>query len=228
MFQLINQPMLQPINVLILGAGGHGQVVADIFLASVRQETAAVRPIGFLDDNPALQRRTILGLPVLGTMAQFARVPHDAVIVALDCNHTRQRITQHLYARGEQLAVAIHPTAAIGADVMIGAGTVIGAGVVVNPGARIGWGVILNSGCLVGHHNHIGHYVSVAPGARLGGNVQVEEGAFIGIGALVTPQCLVGAWSTLEAGVVVTQSVPPHVVVSSVPTPFSFSKAFTR
>ncbi|HXV97329.1 MAG TPA: acetyltransferase [Anaerolineae bacterium] len=228
MFQLVNQPMLHPINVLILGASGFGQVIADILLASARQETAAVRPIGFLDDNPALQRRLILGLPVLGTIAQVASVPHDAVIVAIGCNHSRQRLSQHLSARGEELAVAIHPTAAIGADVMIGTGTIIGAGAVVNSGARIGWGVILNSGCLVDHHSSIGHYVHVGPGAYLGGQVQVEAGALIGMGAVITPQCRVGAWSRLEAGVVVSQSVPPYVVVSDVPTPFIFSNALTR
>jgi acetyltransferase EpsM len=227
MFQLVNQPMLQPINVLILGAGGYGQVVADILLASVRQETGMVRPIGFLDDNPALQRRMVLGLPVLGTMAQVASVPHDTVLVAIGCNHTRQRLIQQLAARGEELAVAIHPTAVIGADVMLGAGTVIGAGAVVNSGARIGWGVILNSGCLVDHHSSIGHYVHVGPGAYLGGHVEVEAGALVGLGAVISPQCRVGAWSRVEAGVVISQSVPPHVVVSNVPAPF-FNQVFTR
>jgi sugar O-acyltransferase (sialic acid O-acetyltransferase NeuD family) len=228
MFQLVNQPMLEPVNVLILGAGGYGQVVADILLASVRQDTTAVRPIGFLDDNPALQRRLALGLPVLGTIAQVGRVPHDAVIVAIGCNHTRQRLIQQSLARGEELAIAIHPTAAIGADVMIGAGTVIGAGAVVNSGARIGWGVILNSGCLVDHHSSIGHYVNVGPGAYLGSHVQVDDGALVGMGAVITPNCRVGAWSRLEAGVVVRQSVPPHVVVSDAPAPFIVSNALAH
>ena len=40
-------------RVLILGAGGHAQVVADILLR-MRETGAGVAPLGYLDDNPAL------------------------------------------------------------------------------------------------------------------------------------------------------------------------------
>jgi FlaA1/EpsC-like NDP-sugar epimerase len=57
-------------RVLILGAGGHAQVVADILLQSY-QAGANVYPVGFLDDKPTLVGTTIMGLTVLGTVAQL-------------------------------------------------------------------------------------------------------------------------------------------------------------
>ena len=204
-------------RVLIVGAGGHGQVVADILLARVRSGCPDGHPVGFLDDDPALLAHTFLGLPVLGSVAQASSIPHDAVVVAIGDNPTRQRISLRLEAQGERFATAIHPAAVVGSDVEIGAGTMVSAGAVVNPGARIGRGVILNTACSVDHHNFVGDYAHIAPGAHLGGDVRIEEGALIGLGAGVLPGRQVGAWATVGAGATVTRNVPDRTTVAGVP-----------
>ncbi|MBM3331444.1 acetyltransferase [candidate division WOR-3 bacterium] len=199
-------------RVLIIGAGGHGQVVADILLR-MSERTVAVEPIGFLDDNPALSGRQVLGLPVLGTTAAFASVAHDAFIVAIGDNATRRRITEPLLRSGERLATAQHPDAVIARDVSIGPGTTVCAGAVVNPGSVVGSCVLLNTGCSIDHHNLIGDYAHVAPGVRLGGQVVVGEGALVGIGAMVTPRLCIGAWCVVGAGSLVHHDVPSGVMV---------------
>jgi sugar O-acyltransferase (sialic acid O-acetyltransferase NeuD family) len=204
-------------KVLILGAGGHGQVVADILLARVRSGGSDAQPLGFLDDDPALLDRTFQGLPVLGSIAQVASIPHDAVVVAIGDNLTRQRISLRLESQGERFAAAIHPSAVVGSDVEIGAGTMVCAGSVVNPGVRLGRGVILNTACSVDHHNHVGDYAHIAPGAHLGGDVHIGEGALIGLGAGVLPGRQVGAWATVGAGATVTRDVPGRATVVGLP-----------
>ena len=51
-------------RVLVVGAGGHAQVVADALLR-MRDVGANLTPIGYLDDDPALAGQELVGLPVL-------------------------------------------------------------------------------------------------------------------------------------------------------------------
>ena len=211
-------------NVIIIGAGGHGQVVADIFLATHRASPSIYRPIGYLDDNPAFQGRRFLGLPVLGTVSNLTNIPHDAVIVAIGRNAIRYTVMQQLAEQGETLVTAIHPTAIVGTQVEIGIGTVLSAGVIVNPGTNIGNGVILNTGCTVDHHNRIDNYAHIAPGVHIGGDVEIGEGTLVGIGATVMPQRQVGAWSVIGAGAVVCQNIPNNSTAVGIPARATYSK----
>jgi len=66
------------------------RVVADILLQAYRAGSSTY-PIGFLDDNPALIGTTIMGLRVLGTIAQIDSIKHEGIIVAIGDNRTRAR-----------------------------------------------------------------------------------------------------------------------------------------
>ncbi|MEW5985872.1 MAG: acetyltransferase [Chloroflexota bacterium] len=203
-------------HILIIGAGGHALVVADVLLR-MRAAGEDVIPIGYLDDNPALAGRALLGLPVLGGIASLPAIAHDAVIVAIGDNRTRARLFTTLVSQGEHLAVARHPSAVIAPDVVIGPGTMICAGAIVNPASVIGANVILNTACSADHHNQIGDHVHLAPGVHLGGAVTIGEGALVGIGATVMPGRTVGAWSVVGAGSLVHRDVPPEVTAVGAP-----------
>lgn len=203
-------------RVIILGAGGHAQVVADILLRAY-EAGANCEPIGFLDDDPSLVGVMILGLPVLGLIAELDKFTHDAIIIAIGDNRTRSHIFEVMQMRGEQILNAVHPTAVLAPDIHLGKGIVICAGVVVNTGTVIGDNVILNTGCTVDHHNRIGDHVHIAPGVHLGGNVTIGEGTLVGIGAIVLPGRTIGVWSVIGAGSVVTKDIPDHVTAVGVP-----------
>jgi sugar O-acyltransferase (sialic acid O-acetyltransferase NeuD family) len=202
-------------RVLVLGAGGHGQVVADILLRAQERNTL-VQPIGYLDDDPALAGRN-LGLPVLGAITHLSDIAHDAVVIAIGDNVTRRRLFETLKSRGEHFVTAQHPSAVIAPDARVGAGSMICAGVIVNPGSTVGENVILNTACTVDHHNHIGHHAHIAPGVHLGGDVTIGEGALVGIGATIMPQKRVGAWSVVGAGTLVHHDVADRMVAAGVP-----------
>jgi sugar O-acyltransferase (sialic acid O-acetyltransferase NeuD family) len=203
-------------RIVILGAGGHAQVVADI-LWRMQESGKPVRPVAYLDDNPLLHGQILLDLPVSGPIAQLPHIEHDAVIVAIGRNCIRQQLFAVLQKQGEQFVTARHPTAVIAPDVQIGPGTMICANVVVNTGAAIGQNVILNTACTVDHHNRIGDHAHVAPGVHLGGDVQVGEGVLIGIGAIVMPQCRIGDWAVVGGGALVHRDVEKGVTVVGVP-----------
>jgi acetyltransferase EpsM len=203
-------------RVVIIGAGGHAQVVADILML-LNDNGMPVQAIGYVDDDPQLHGTTRLGLPVLGALHDLPTIEHDAVIIGIGNNHIRRKIYEMLGAQGEHFAIAQHPSAVIARDVILASGTVVCAGAIVNIGATIGANVILNTACSIDHHSMIGNHGHIAPGAHLGGDVVVGRGALIGIGATVHPQRQVGAWTVIGAGSVVIGNIPDDSVAMGVP-----------
>jgi sugar O-acyltransferase (sialic acid O-acetyltransferase NeuD family) len=202
--------------ILIVGAGGHGQVVADIYRAR-RNSGLASAPVAFLDDDPNSHGTAPGGWDVLGPTDALASLPHTGVVVAVGDNRTRARLYANLSAAGEALAVAEHPRSIVADDVVLGHGSMVCAGAVINTGSVIGVNAIVNTGATVDHHASIGDHAHIAPGVHLGGEVRVGEGALVGIGAIVLPRVTIGAWAVVGAGAVVTADVPAGATVAGVP-----------
>jgi sugar O-acyltransferase (sialic acid O-acetyltransferase NeuD family) len=203
-------------KIIIVGAGGHGQVVADILLR-MKEHDGAIDPIGYLDDNIGLHGHCFLSVPVLGSVNHLSDIPHDCVIVAVGDNQIRKTIFNELLSRGEVMAIACHPRTIIAPDAIIGPGAMICAGVIVNPGANIGCNVILNTGSTIDHHNKIEDHVHIAPGAHLGGEVCIGTGSLVGIGATVMPGRFVGARCIIGAGALVQKDIPDGSIAIGVP-----------
>lgn len=203
-------------SVLIVGAGGHAQVIADILLLLQKQDKL-YQPVGYLDDDPALAKQKFLGLAVLGTLNSIDGISHDAIIIAIGDNRQRLRLFTKFSELGERFVTVCHPQTILAASADIDLGTMVCAGAVVNPGCIIGANAILNTSCSVDHHCCIGDHVHIAPGAHLGGNVSIGTGALVGIGATVMPGRQIGAWSIVGAGALVTDDVPDGQIVVGVP-----------
>ena len=204
-------------RVLIVGAGGHGEVVADAMRAMRLVDIAAPEAIGFLDDDGQRWGTMCGGLPVLGGIAMVGAIPHDRLIVAIGDNHSRYVVMRDLMQAEERFVSVVHPSAVIAPSAEIGPGTMICAGAVVNPGARLGMGDILNTCASIDHHCQVEAFAHVAPGAHTGGGVVIGEGVFVGMGAHVMPRCHIGDWATVGAGATVIRDVPAGVTVVGTP-----------
>jgi sugar O-acyltransferase (sialic acid O-acetyltransferase NeuD family) len=211
-------------RIVIIGAGGHGLVVADILRAARAGYDAhdghyahPFEVVGALDDNPELTGQRVFNLSVLGTTRDLPRIPHDAIVVAIGDNASREQLTNEFVQRGERLFTARHPHASVGAAVECGAGSMISAGAVIAPAVILGTGVILNTRCSVDHHCLIGSFAHIAPGVTLGGNVTIGTRTLIGLGATVMPGRRVGANAIVGAGAVVVHDIPDGVVAVGVP-----------
>jgi UDP-perosamine 4-acetyltransferase len=202
-------------DVVILGAGGHGRVVLEILRAAGR-----FNPIGFIDANTSLTGTQIGGVPVLGAANQLLKVRQNKVrhaIVAIGDNRTRRRYAQTLLEHGFDLINAIHPTASIASTATLGANVVLAAGAVICTEARLGDCVIVNTNAVVDHECEICDAVHLCPGALLAGRVRVGGGAFVGLGAKVI-QCLsIGDDAVIGAGAVVLKDVPAGATAVGVP-----------
>ncbi|MFJ7363440.1 acetyltransferase [Peribacillus frigoritolerans] len=180
-------------KLLIIGASGHGKVVADIALKMNKWVS-----IAFLDDNENI--KSSMGIEVIGKSTDvFNHVQDYDIFVGIGDNFTREKVHRKLEAKGVYIPTLIHPTAVIGEKVELASGTVVMAGVVVNCCTIIGKGCIINTGATVDHDNIIEDFVHISPGAHLAGTVKVGKGSWLGIGSVVsnnvyiTSRCIVGA-----------------------------------
>ena len=194
-------------RLAIIGAGGHGKVIADIARKN------GYREIIFLDDNEDVHQCG--GYPVVGKSSAAEDIDAD-VIVAVGDTNIRKQIMESISE--DKLVTLIHPDATVAEDVTVGRGTVVMAGAVINPGAVIGAGCIINTCSSVDHDCNVGDYVHIAVGSHLCGTVTVGRETLIGVGATVinnihiTSNCIIGA------GAVVINNITEKGVYVGVPT----------
>lgn len=163
-------------KVIIIGASGHGKVIADI----IHQSGDKVR--GFLDDDPT--KKEIHQIPVLGKIEDTQKYKDNYdFIIGIGNNKIRKEIAESNPALNYY--TAIHPTAVIGEGVRIGNGTAVMAGVVINADAEIKKHCIINTSAVIEHECVIGDYTHVSPQACLCGNVHVGEECHVGAGTTI-------------------------------------------
>ena len=199
-------------RLAILGASGHGKVIADA--AALSGWTTVV----FFDDAwPSVSH--VRDWPVSGTSADLCRQSSEfnGFVVAIGANPVRLLKHHALTAAGLSAATIIHPSATVSPSAELGAGSVVLAGAVVNPDARLGISCIVNTCASVDHDCTLEDGVHVSPGARLGGNVMVGEAAWIGIGASIRHNVRIGARAIVAAGAAVVGDVADGITVAGVP-----------
>ena len=188
-------------KLIIIGASGHGKVVADIAIKMNKWQS-----IAFLDDDESI--KTSMGLEVIGKTADALAYKDKAdFFVAIGSNATREKIQEKLIDEGLNVVSLIHPSAVIGTDVEIGIGTAVMAGVVINSSTRIGKGCIINTSSSLDHDNVIEDYVHISPGVRTAGTVKVRRLSWIGIGSVVSNNVNICSGCKVGAGAVVVKDI---------------------
>jgi sugar O-acyltransferase (sialic acid O-acetyltransferase NeuD family) len=211
-------------RLAIVGAGGHGRVVLDILLHSGWRDGRRGGPaeiVAFVDNNPEIHGRRVDGIPVLGAVSDLPRLAPelriDGVVVAIGDNGVRRGLARQIESMGLPLLNAVHRSAALAHNAVLGRNIVVAAGVVVCAHCQVGDSAILNTGCIIDHQTMLGEGVHICPGVRLAGRVIIEAGAFIGIGATVVPKVKIGCEAVVGAGAVVLDDVAPLTTVVGTP-----------
>lgn len=201
-------------KLTIIGASGHGKVVADIAVLTGYDE------IVFLDDNPNISECG--GFPVVGKTDE---APNGAVFVAVGNADIREHLTEQYSDR--EHPTLVHPHAVVAHDVTIGEGSVIMAGAVINPGAKLGRGVIVNTCSSVDHDCIVGDYAHLAVGAHMCGTVFIGSKTWIGAGATVSNNVTVCENCTIGAGAVVIGDIDTSGTYIGVPAKLSSKPKLT-
>ena len=201
----------------IVGAGGHGAVVAD-----AAQQCARWHELLFFDDRwPA--EKLARGLPIGGDLKNlFGRIASGGgesveLVVAIGNNSRRLELSDAIVQAGARLATVIHPHTAVSPSASVGAGSVVLAGAVLNPGAEVGRACIVNTRASVDHDCRIGAGVHICPGVTLAGNVSVDDLAWIGVGSCAIEGVIIGRSAMVAAGATVIAEVASEARVAGCP-----------
>lgn len=203
-------------GIIIVGAGGHGRVVADAL------RSAGADVLGFTDPDASLHGTSLDGLQVLGddsVLARFAPHQHRLAlgIGSVDVAPLRAGVAARLQAAGWQLETVVHPGAIVARSAVLEPGAQVMAGAIVQCGARIGSGALINTGAQVDHDCVIGRYAHLAPGAVLSGNVWLGEGCHVGTGAVIIQGVRLGDRVMVAAGAVVVSDARDDTRLFGVP-----------
>lgn len=198
--------------VVILGAGGHAQVIIDII-----ESRGDYRIAGLYDDNPNLTGKLILGYRVLGRIGSNVIVKKG--IIGLGDNKQRAMVADFIlqHIPDFEFISAIHPSAIIGKHVTIAPGVAVMAGSVVNANVTLGAHSVVNTMSSIDHDCVLEPFSSVSPGAHLGGNVRVGERSFIGMGSIVIHNINIGHDTVVGAGATVISHLPENVIAFGTP-----------
>ncbi|CAK0746697.1 PglD_N domain-containing protein [Gammaproteobacteria bacterium] len=200
-------------RLLILGASGHGKVVADCAYTAGKWSDVI-----FFDDRwPKLISCSIWSVMGRGNDIFKIAQSGDQVFVAIGNNTTRLNWLHQFKNAGLTIATIIHPSTIINHGVSIGIGSLVVAGGIVNVDCTIGYGCIVNTGAIVDHDCVLEEGVHICPGVNLAGNVHVGKRSWVGIGSSVI-QCIhIGADVTVGAGAVVLNHIEDGLTVVGVP-----------
>jgi sugar O-acyltransferase (sialic acid O-acetyltransferase NeuD family) len=199
----------QASTLVILGAGGHGRVVADAALAA-----GGWARVVATDRNPARCVGELLPNVQLLPLEEAFALPGAAVHVAIGSAEAREREAGAVRTR---LATIVHPRACVSPFAVLEPGCFVAAQAVVAPRARLGAGVIVNHGAVVDHDVQVGAFSHVAPLAALGGEASVGRGVLVGAGAAVLPQRRLGDGVVLGAGAVARADIADAGTYAGVP-----------
>lgn len=148
-------------NLLIIGAGGHGKVVAEI------AADCGYKNIAFLDDNSSDAIGRLDDLDKLKDKYEYA-------FVGIGNNTFRDQLIEKLEACGYKIPVLVHPTAYISRTARIGQGTVVEPKAIVNAHTVVGAGGIISVGAIVDHDVVIGPCCHINAGAIVKAGATVE------------------------------------------------------
>ncbi|KWW14060.1 acetyltransferase [Peribacillus simplex] len=188
-------------NLLIIGASGHGKVVADIAFKMNKWNS-----IAFLDDDQTLY--SSMGKSIIGKSSDAKTyINYYDIFVGIGNNTIREKLQEELEALGASIPILIHPNAVIGDQVELESGTVVMAGAIINCCTKIGKGCIINTGTTIDHDNSIGDYAHISPGAHLAGTVKVGQRSWLGIGSIVSNNVKITSGCKVGAGAVVVKDI---------------------
>lgn len=200
--------------IIILGAGGHARVLADILLLTKAEIIGCVAPtkasnsllnISYLGDDSCISDYSVQDILLVNGVGSVG-IPE-----------IRHGIFEQFSGKGYTFATVRHPSAIVGSDVRLSEGVQVMAGAIVQPGCRIGKNAIINTGARVDHDCEIGANAHIAPGVVLSGGIKIGERSHIGTGACIRQNVEIGADAIIGVGAAVVSDIPRGGVAVGVP-----------
>jgi sugar O-acyltransferase (sialic acid O-acetyltransferase NeuD family) len=170
-------------RVAIIGAGGHGKVIADAVLKSGEYEL-----VGFVDANLPRGTAIFRTFSILESQENIHLLLPviDLFIIGIGANAVRKKVIESL-PENLEWATVIHPSAIIASETKIGKGSIILANSVIGMQTIIGEFCIVDAGVIVDHECEIGAFCHLSIGTCVGSNSKISSNTKSEIGQLFQP-----------------------------------------
>ena len=168
-------------KLLILGAGGFGQSIAEVAEILGKRES-----INFVDDRWPEQQQAGC-YPIISNIQSLENLNSHSfeAIIAVGNSQIRKKWQQLLLDLSIPMTIIIHPQAVIAPSAKIGQGVSIMAGCVIGANTIIQDGVILNIGTLLDHDVVIEAFSHLSVGVKVAGGKTITASSFLGIGTII-------------------------------------------
>ncbi len=209
-------------RLIIIGAGGHGKVIAD-----TATELNLYHEIAFLDDifNCDHHKKKILIWQIIGNTKDINKTSilerFESAFVAIGNAKIRLSFISALKKLGYYIPVIKHPTSFVSNFSKVGEGTAILANSNLQADSIVGKGSILNTGSNIDHEVNLSDGVHICPGSSIAGNVSIGKNSWIGIGSSVKENINIGSNVIVGAGAVVNKNLPDNVIAKGIPAKWS-------
>lgn len=165
-------------NLLIIGAGGHGQCCHEI-----AEKMECFDKISFLDDHERFEISDI----VVGKISHLEKFKdeYEYVFIAIGNNKLRKELYIRAKEAGYQIPILIDPKASVSKYCHIGEGSVVFPNAVVET------------------HSYLGKCCVIGSNATVHFNSRINDYALISSHVVVRPEAYVGAMSTIGSNSIV-------------------------
>lgn len=199
-------------NIVIIGGGNQAQYTIDIL-----ERANLYRISGIIDSKREIGSH-VYGYPIIGRQEDIRQLANKyeigGMVAAIGDNWGRFNMTEQVRKLVPEIpwVNAIHPSAIIGNDVVMGIGVVAMAGVIINPGATISNFTFFATGAQIEHDCYIDAYASVSAGSVMGGHVKIGKYSAITLGCTIFDRITIGENSVVGGGSLVYKDIPDDVL----------------
>lgn len=191
-------------SLVIVGASALGRE----YFSYVQDAMPSLSVKGFLDSRKGVLDDFPGYPPVLGPVEGYRISEEDVFLVAVGDPAARRRYVELIEAAGGEFLTLVHPTAVVGRNVRIGAGSVVRPYAVIGCDAKVGRHVIVGTQALVAHDCVMDDFTTISPGSHIAGRCHFHELTFVGIHGGSVPDVELGSEGPVfvAAGAMVTHS----------------------
>jgi len=203
-------------KLVIFGAGGLGLEITT-FIRDINLKKERFDILGFVDDTPELQNKTLASFPVLGDSSWLLNYNDEiSVVIAIGSSLGRKKVYEkishkqnisfpNIFVDDEKF---YHPEVLDRVK-----GCVIGYHNLISRHAIFGDFIFIDSFCCIGHSAKLGDFTSLYVGAHVSGDVSVGNCAQIYSGARIMEKKSIGENSKIGMGSIVVQNVAANTTV---------------
>ncbi len=199
-------------KIVMIGAGGHASVLADILIGNGQSIYAVSSP-----EAPKNKILASCGQHLISDDEILGLSPDDVILVngigSIPGRTHRVSIANKFRSLGYEFMNIIAASALVSTQCEIGNGVQILTRAIIQPGCVIGDDVIINTGAIVEHDCQIGTGVHLAPGVVLSGGVNIGQYTHLGTNSTVIQGLSVAENSVIGAGVTINKSIEVASIV---------------